>query len=177
MVKLSTLYFSFLRIGGFTFGGGYAMLPMLEREVVEKYKWVTDTDLVDYYALGQCTPGIIAVNVATLIGYKQRGWLGGIIATLGVITPSIAIILVLASMLNAFADIAIVQHAFAGLRVGVGALILNSVIKLFKKNIKDTRSIVLFICAFICVAIVKISPIIVVFAAVVIGLVIHRRAK
>lgn len=177
MVKLSTLYFSFLRIGGFTFGGGYAMLPMLEREVVEKYKWVTDTDLVDYYALGQCTPGIIAVNVATLIGYKQRGWLGGIIATLGVITPSLVIILVLASMLNAFADIELVQHAFAGLRVGVGALILNSVIKLFKKNVKDTRSIVLFICAFICVAIIKISPIIVVFGAVVIGLIVHRRAQ
>lgn len=177
MTKLSTLYFSFLRIGGFTFGGGYAMLPMLEREVVEKYEWVTDTDLVDYYALGQCTPGIIAINVATLIGYKQRGWRGGLAATLGVITPSLVIILILASMLNAFADIAMVQHAFAGLRVGVGALILNSVVKLFRKNVKDTRSIVLFILAFICVAIIDISPIAVVFSTVVVGLILHWRLK
>ncbi len=131
----------------------------------------------DYYALGQCTPGIIAINVATLIGYKQRGWRGGVAATLGVVTPSLVIILILASILNTFADIPMVQHAFAGLRVGVGALILNSVIKLFKKNVKDIRSIVLFALAFICVAIIDLSPLIVVLATIVIGLALHWGSK
>ena len=129
---LLDLFLTFARIGGFTFGGGYAMLPMLQREVVEKRGWCTDEELMDYYAIGQCTPGIIAVNTATFVGQKTRGAAGGIMATLGVVAPSLVIITVIAAFIQNFADLAIVQNAFAGIRVCVCVLILNAVLKLLK---------------------------------------------
>ena len=106
------LFLTFARIGGLTFGGGYAMLPILQREVVEKRGWATENELSDYYAIGQCTPGIIAVNVATFIGNKRKGVLGGIIATFGVVFPSLVIITLIAAFLQNFADLEIVKHAF-----------------------------------------------------------------
>ena len=128
------LFLTFARIGGLTFGGGYAMLPMLQREVVEKRGWATEGELMDYYAIGQCTPGIIAVNTATFIGHKNKGILGGIIATLGVVFPSLVIITIIAAFISNFAELAVVQNAFAGIRVCVCVLILNAVIKLWKKR-------------------------------------------
>lgn len=149
MKELFQLFFSFARIGGFTFGGGYAMLPMLQKEIVEKYGWVTEDELMDYYAIGQCTPGIIAVNTATFVGYKLKKIPGAIFATLGVIAPSIVIITLIAAFLQNFAELAIVKHAFAGIRAAVCVLIFNAVTKLAKKSVVDkvTMGICLFVVA------------------------------
>ena len=137
MKELFQLFFSFARIGGFTFGGGYAMLPMLQKEIVEKYGWVTEDELMDYYAIGQCTPGIIAVNTATFVGYKLKKVPGAIAATLGVIAPSIVIITLIAAFLQNFAELAVVKHAFNGIRAAVCVLIFNAVAKLAKKSVVD----------------------------------------
>lgn len=134
---LVDLFLTFARIGVCTFGGGYAMLPILQRELVENKKWATETELADYYAVGQCTPGIIAVNTATFVGRSQAGVAGGILATLGVVFPSIVIIIVVAAFLQNFMHLEFVVHAFNGVRAGVVALILSSVIKLFKNAVID----------------------------------------
>lgn len=131
------LFWTFCRIGGLTFGGGYAMLPMLQKEVVETKKWATEEEVMDYYAVGQCTPGVIAVNTATFIGYKHHGVLGAIVATAGVVFPSLVIIMILAAFLQSFAEFEIVQHAFNGIRVTVCVLVLNAVIKLWKGSVID----------------------------------------
>ena len=124
------LFYTFAKVGVMTFGGGYAMLPILQREVVEKKGWATDEELTDYFAIGQCTPGVIAVNTATFVGQKHAGVVGGIIATLGVVFPSLIIISALAKVITAYAHLSWVQHAFAGIRVCVCVLILNAVLKL-----------------------------------------------
>lgn len=140
------LFLTFARVGVCTFGGGYAMLPVLQREIVEKKHWSTEEDLADYYAVGQCTPGVIAVNTATFVGCKVKGPLGGIIATLGVVFPSVVIITVIAAFLQQFADIPWVAHAFAGVRAGVCALILSSILKLRKSTLVDPPTVILFLC-------------------------------
>lgn len=139
------LFLTFAKMGACTFGGGYAMLPILQREVVEKKGWATDEELTDYYAVGQCTPGIIAVNTATFIGFKYKGVLGGIIATLGVVFPSVVIITIIAAALSNFAEYPVVQHALVGINAAVVALIASSVLKLGKTNLKDAVTIVLFL--------------------------------
>lgn len=143
------LFLTFARIGVCTFGGGYAMLPILQREVVDKKGWCTVEDLADYYAIGQCTPGVIAVNTATFVGTKLKGNLGGVFATLGVAFPSTVIILAIASFLNTFASFPLVQHAFAGVRACVCALILSSVLKLWKKTVVDKATLALFTVIFL----------------------------
>ncbi len=137
MRLLWDLFLAFMRIGGFTFGGGYAMLPMIQKEIVEKKAWATEEEIMDYYAIGQCTPGVIAINTATFVGYKVAGIPGSIVATLGVITPSWIIITIIALFIRNFADLEVVQHALAGIRVAVFALVLDAVIKLGKKSIKN----------------------------------------
>lgn len=134
---LVDLFLTFARIGVCTFGGGYAMLPILQRELVESKKWATETELADYYAVGQCTPGVIAVNTATFVGRSRAGIAGGVFATLGVVFPSAVIIMVIAAFLQNFMDLEFVVHAFNGVRAGVVALILSSVIKLFKNAVMD----------------------------------------
>lgn len=141
------LFLTFAKVGVCTFGGGYAMLPILQREVVEKKGWATEEDLADYYAVGQCTPGIIAVNTATFVGCKLKGALGGIVATLGVVFPSMVIITIIAAFLQQFAEIEWVAHAFAGVRAGVCALILSSILKLRKTTLVDAPTIIVFIGA------------------------------
>lgn len=165
MKELFDLFWTFCKIGALTFGGGYAMLPIIQREIVENKKWSTEKEILDYYAVGQCTPGVIAVNTATFIGYKLRGITGGIIATIGVVFPSLIIILTIASFLQNFADMAIVQSAFAGIRVAVVALIITTVIKLLKSSIKDYLGIIIAILAFIISAFLGLSPVYVVIAA------------
>ena len=162
---LLDLFLTFARIGGLTFGGGYAMLPILQREVAENKKWTTEEELMDYYAIGQCTPGVIAVNVATFIGYKIAGIIGGIIATLGVITPS---------FLTNFADLPIVIHAFNGVRVCVCVLILNAIIKLGKKSIVDKLTFAIFIAVSILSIVTSLSPIIYIIISGVIGALIYK---
>ena len=175
MLLLWQLYSAFFTIGALTFGGGYAMLPMLEREIVEKYAWVTKEEILDYFAIGQCTPGVIAVNTATFVGHKKKGVIGGIVATLGVITPSLIIITVIAMVLSHFADIKAVQWAFAGIRVAVCALIGSSVIKLVKSTTKKWWQIALAVAAFAVVAIFSISPIWIVIACIVLSFIFGKR--
>lgn len=137
MVKLSQLFWVFAKVGVCTFGGGYAMLPILQRELADHRGWATQEELSDYYAVGQCTPGVIAVNTATFVGNRQRGVAGGIVATLGLVFPSVVIILVIAAFLRNFTHIQWVIHAFNGVRAGVVALILGSVIKLLGNSVMD----------------------------------------
>ncbi|WP_019893436.1 chromate transporter [Allobaculum stercoricanis] len=139
------LFATFFRIGLFTFGGGLAMLPMLEKEVVQKKGWATYDELVDYFAIGQCTPGIIAVNTATFVGYTKKKWKGAAIATLGVVSPSLVIIIFIASLMTSFASLEIVQHALAGIRIGVCVLIGQAVWKMMKTGVKDVYGLVIFL--------------------------------
>ena len=165
MKELFDLFWTFCKIGALTFGGGYAMLPLIQREIVENKKWSTEREILDYYANEQCTPGVIAVNTATFIGFKLKGIIGGIVATLGVVFPSLIIILIIASFLQSFADLSIVQSAFAGIRVAVVALIITTVIKLLKSSIKDYLGVIIAIIAFIISAFIGLSPVYVVIAA------------
>lgn len=174
MKDLWNLFITFSRIGLFTFGGGYAMLPMLQKEVVEKAGWATESEIMDYFAVGQCTPGVIAVNTSTFIGYKQKGILGGISATLGVIFPSVVIITAIASILNNFSSYPIVQHAFAGIRIVVAALVLNVVIKMYKSAVVDRIGIAIFIISLSLGLILSLSPIIYIIAAAIIGIIYQK---
>lgn len=149
MKELLDLYLAFMKIGAVNFGGGYAMLPLLERDLAQKRGWVTTDELMDYFAIGQCTPGIIALNVSTFIGSKRKGTLGGIVASLGFLSIPILIILVIAAFLTNFADLAIVKNAFAGIRVCVCVLILQAVLKLWKKAIVDRTALILYLVIFL----------------------------
>ncbi len=174
---LAQLFVSFAKIGVMTFGGGLAMLPMLERELVESKKWVTTQEILDYYAVGQCTPGIIAVNTATFVGYKKSKVLGSVVATLGMVFPSLVIISVIAAVLSNFADIPAVQHAFAGIRIAVCALIASAVIKLAKSNVKNLTQIIIAVAAFIIIAVFGASPVVVVIASAIAGLLLGKFGK
>ncbi len=175
MKVLWELFSSFFTIGAMTFGGGYAMLPMLEREIVSKHKWATQEEILNYFAIGQCTPGVIAVNTATFVGYKTKGAVGGVVATLGVVAPSLVIITVIAMVLQNFMDIVWVQNAFAGIRVAVCALITASVIKLVKTNVKKYWHIALAVIAFVVVALLKLSPVYVVVGCAVLSFIFGKK--
>jgi len=159
MKQLWKLFLAFARVGVMTFGGGYAMIPILEREIVDRHGWATEEELMDYYAVGQCTPGVIAVNTATFIGYKVAGTVGGVVATLGVIFPSVVIITVIAGILTSFADVPPVKSPFAGIRVCVCVLIFNAVLKLWKGAVKDKAGLCLFLLVFILSIFLDISPV------------------
>ena len=171
------LFTAWFKMGLFTFGGGYAMLPMIQKEVIEKYKWATEDEVMDYYAIGQVTPGIIAVNTATFVGYKTRGILGGIIATLGVVSPSVIIITLIASLITNFSELEIVQHALKGIQVAVCVLMLVAVIKLFKSGVKDIPSFLIFLGALLLAYFTDISIVILVIIAGVIGYVLSLLQK
>ena len=156
--KLSELFVSFAKVGVMTFGGGYAMLPMLQREIVENKGWASEEELTDYFAIGQCTPGVIAVNTATFIGRKTAGVAGGLAATLGVVFPSVVIITLLASLLRNVADNPLVMHAFAGIRVCVCVLIFNAVVKLWKKTVIDRPTLIIFLAVLAASLFTGISP-------------------
>ncbi len=177
MKKLLEMFITFAKVGVMTFGGGYAMLPILEREVVSSKKWATSEELLNYFAVGQCTPGIIAVNTATFIGYKNKGIPGAIAATAGVIFPSLIIIMLIASFLQNFAEIEFVQHAFAGVRAVVAALIIQAVVKFFKSGVKDITGFVIFILAFVLAGILGISSVYVVIGALIVGLIAGRLGR
>ena len=170
MKKYIDLFLAFAKIGVMTFGGGYAMLPMLERELIDNRGWTTNEELMDYFAVAQCTPGVIAVNTATFIGYKLYGNLGGIVATLGVVFPSLVIITALAGVINSFSHLAWVQHAFAGIRVCVCVLIFNAVVKLWKGAIKDKAALVLFVVIFLLSVFLDVSPVVYVIACAAAGI-------
>ena len=169
---LLKLFLSFAKVGIMTFGGGYAMLPILQREIVDKNGWATDEELADYFAIGQCTPGVIAVNTATFIGQKTAGTLGGILATLGVVFPSVVIISLLAGVIQQFSHLEIVKHAFAGIRVCVCVLIFNSVLKLWKAAVTDKITLLIFAAVLVAATLTKLSPVVFVIIAAVLGIII-----
>ena len=181
MKILLQLFVIFARIGGFTFGGGYAMLPMLQKEVVENKGWATNEELIDYYAIGQCTPGIIAVNVATFVGYKTKGIIGAVFATLGMITPSLIIVGLIAAFISGFQDYEVVQWAFAGIRAAVVALIISAIWKIAKKSLVDIFAVIIFLAVAALSFFTDVSPTVFVIAAGVCGLVLNlsgvRKAK
>ena len=168
MRELLELYLAFMRIGAVNFGGGYAMLPLLERDLVENRGWTTTDDLTDYFAIGQCTPGIIALNVATFIGSRRKGVAGAIAATAGFVTMPIVIILVIATFLQGFADMPVVQNAFAGIRVCVCVLIVQAVLRLWKKSVVDGLSLALYLIVFLMTALSGVLPLAVPAAVLVI---------
>ena len=177
--RLLELFLVFFKIGAVTFGGGLAMLPILERELAEKRDWVTKERLLDYFAIGQSTPGIIAVNVATFIGHTKAGVLGGCVATLGVITPSLIIITLIAVFLSGFNDIGWVKKALSGINIGVSALLCKAVWK-FRKNVTSSvLAAALFVMAFVAVVVFHVSTVIVVVVSVVCGLLLFfiKRGK
>ena len=164
------MFLTFAKVGVMTFGGGYAMLPILEREVVDGKGWATSEELMDYYAVGQCTPGVIAVNTATFIGQKLAGNLGGIVATLGVVFPSLVIITVIAGILTNFSQLAVVQNAFAGIRVCVCVLVFNAVVKLLKNAVVDKWSLLLYLLVFALSMFLDLSPVVFVIVTAVSGI-------
>ena len=173
-MKLLTLFLSFAKVGVMTFGGGYAMIPILEREIVDRQGWASSEELMDYYAVGQCTPGVIAVNTATFIGYKIAGPLGGIVATLGVVFPSVVIICIIAGVLTNFADIPAVKSAFTAIRVCVCVLIFNAVLKLWKGAVKDKAGLILFLIVFVLSLFFDISPVVFVVMCALAGLLLTK---
>ena len=173
MKELLELFLAFAKVGVLTFGGGYAMLPILQREVAENKGWVTEAELMDYYAVGQCIPGVIASNTAVFIGNKIKGLAGAVAASLGVVTPSLLIIIIIAAFIQSFSDLEIVQNAFAGIRVGVCVLIFTAVAKLFKKAIVDKFTFVLFGAVLLLSVFTDISPIVFVVLAAVLGIAVQ----
>ena len=168
------LFLTFAKMGVMTFGGGMAMLPILQREVVEDRHWATEEELVDYYAIGQCTPGVIAVNIATFVGQKRKGALGGIVATLGMVFPSLVIISILAGLITNFSSVTWVQDAFAGIQVCVCVLIFNAVVKLLKKSVIDKRTSVIFLLVMIGSTLLNLSPVWFVLLAALAGIVLKN---
>ena len=163
------LVLTFAKVGVCTFGGGYAMLPILQREVVENKGWATDEELTDYFAIGQCTPGVIAVNPAPFIGHKHKGIPGAILTTLGLIIPSLVIITSIAAFLSNFADIPVVQHALNGVNAAVVAMIASSVLKLSKSTLKGPLSLAIFAAALVLAFAFNLSPVVLIVAAGVVG--------
>ena len=169
MKTLLKLYYIFLKMGAVCFGGGYALLPIIQRELVQKYGYATDEEIADYFAIGQCTPGVIAANVATFVGHKKKGIAGGIAATLGFITPSLIIITLIAAFLTNFAEIEAINHAFGAIRVCVCVLIINAVISFWKKGVVDKFTLFLCLAVFVLATVTNISPVLLVIGCGVVG--------
>ena len=174
-MSLWKLFRVFAEMGAVCFGGGYAMLSLVQRVVVEEHGWATEEELMDYYAIGQCTPGIIAVNVSTFIGHKLRGLPGAIVASLGFISPSILIITLIAAFLESFAGNVYVAHALAGIRVCVCVLILNSVLSLGKKAIKSRLSWVIFLVSAALASLTEVPTVAIVLGAGAVGYILYLK--
>ena len=178
--ELFTIYFAFFKVGAFTFGGGLAMMPMLQKELIEKKQWLTEEELIDYYAVGQSTPGIIAVNVATFVGYKRAGILGGIFGTLGIISPSLIIIMILANLINSISDYPIVQKALTGINVAVAALLTSVIINFAKKTIKNVWNAIFMLVSFLLIFALKVPSFIVILFGLATGIIltfIHKKKE
>ena len=166
---------TFLKIGALTFGGGYAMIPVVERELIRKKGWIDMEEVMNYYAVAQVTPGVIGVNLSTFVGCKLKGPAGGVLATVGFVLPGIALVAAAAVCLERFAELPAARHAFAGIRVAVGALILDTVIKLAKGIFKDLKSLVMYGAVFALSFVWGVSPALLVFASVMAGLLVFRK--
>lgn len=173
MNKLLKIFLIFFKIGSFTFGGGYAMLPIIKRELVDNLGWIKEKDIYNYYAIGQSTPGIIAVNTATMTGYSLRGVKGALAATTGFIMPSLIIITLIATFFKRFQQIDLFQHAFAAIQIAVVALIIDIVIKMWQKSDKSKVSLLIFLLAFLLLVVFKLSPVFVILASAATGILIQ----
>ncbi len=177
MLEYLKIFLMFAKIGLFTFGGGLAMFPMFKKELVEKKGYITEEDLIDYYSIGQCTPGIIAINVATFTGYRIKRTKGAVIATLGVVFPCLVIIIALAGVLNVLADNDAINHAFNGIRIGVTALLVNEMIGIVKKSVTNRMQLIIMVVAFVLVLCFKISSIVAVMLAGIWAIISYLRNK
>ncbi len=166
LMQLIQIYFTMAKIGMFTFGGGLAMMPMMQTELIQKRQWITDEELMDYYAIGQSTPGIVAVNVSTFVGYKLAGILGGIVGTLGMVTPSLIIIMILAGLINSIDDIPAAQKAMKGINVAVAALLTTVIVRFAKKSVKNLAGAVLMAVSFVLVFVFKLPTFIIILAVI-----------
>lgn len=177
--QLLELYLAFVKIGAFTFGGGLAMMPIMQRELIEKRKWLNEEELIDYFAIGQSTPGIIAVNVATFVGYKKLGWFGGVIATLGVVTPSWVIIMLLAGAISSVDKYPLAQKALKGINVAVAALLTSVIVKFSKKTIKNIWNALFMLLAFALIYFFKVQSVWIIIASLVTGslVTLYRQKK
>ena len=177
--ELLALYLTFVKIGAFTFGGGLAMMPIMQRELIEKRGWLTEEELIDYFAIGQSTPGIIAVNVATFVGYKKLGIFGGIIATLGVVTPSWVIIMLLAGAISSVDKYPLAQKALRGINVAVAALLTSVIVKFSKKTIKNVWNALFMLLAFALIYFFKVQSVWIIIAALITGslLTLYRQKR
>lgn len=173
------LYFAFVKIGAFTFGGGLAMMPIMQRELIEKRGWVSEEELIDYFAIGQSTPGIIAVNVATFVGYKKLGWLGGIIGTLGVVTPSWVIIMLLAGAISSVDKYPLAQRALRGINVAVAALLTSVIVKFTKNTINNFWNALFMLLAFALIYFFKVQSVWIILSSLIIGclLTLYKQKK
>lgn len=181
MKKATQLFLTFLKIGAFTFGGGYAMIPLIQKEIVEKRKWITDDDILEIVAIAESTPGPIAINAATFVGFRICGFFGALFATLGVVIPSFFIILGISFVLKEFQSIKAVQYAFNGIRAGVLALIIKALWSMYKQCPKNIIAYIIMAAAFVLTAFLNVDVLIVIIGCAVFGLVssivISRRAK
>lgn len=171
------LFAVFFKIGAFTFGGGYAMIPLIQKEVVENKKWITDGDILEIVAIAESTPGPIAINAATFVGYKVVGFFGALCATLGVVLPSFVIIAAIAGVLELFEEAKAVQYAFRGVRAGVLALIIKAMISMYKQCPKSPLSYAVMIAAFVAAAFLKINVLLVVIGCAAAGLIASLLAE
>ena len=169
LIRYVQLFAAFFKIGLFTFGGGMSMLPMLQRELVESKQWMTEEEILNYFAIGQCTPGIIAVNVATFCGYKRAGLSGAIVSTIGIVCPSWIVITLIAGSISRFSDIEWIQRAMKGVYVAVAALLARAVFTFGKKIITDLVTAVIAVAAFFAMSVWNVSGILIVLAAGIIG--------
>ena len=171
--EILQLFFVFFKVGGVTFGGGLAMLPILERELVEKRKWITLDDLHNYYVIGQSTPGIIAVNVATFVGFKRQGALGAFIATCGMVAPSLIIIVLIASFLTKFSQLTWVRKMLSGINIAVAALVTQALVKFAKRNIKNVIGVIIFIASFILMSLYHVHSIVIILSSSLLGILLY----
>lgn len=175
--NLLILLFSFLKIGAFTFGGGYAMIPLIQKEIAEKRKWVTDEDILDIIAIAESTPGPIAINAATFVGFKVCGFWGAFVSTVGIVLPSFLIISLISLVLKEFEQIKVVRYAFYGIRAGIMALIIKALFTMYKKCPKKVISYVIAAGAFVLTAILRVNAIFVIIACGTVGLIYSMIAE
>ncbi len=175
MKSILELFIAFFKIGAFTFGGGYAMMPLIQEELIHKRQWVTNEEVLDYYAIAQMTPGIIAVNTATFIGYKLKGLPGAIMATLGVVAPSIVIITLIATVFDTLMENPFIDKAFVGIRIVVVALIASGVVQLAQKSLIDKITVAIFIIALAIMVTLSPSPVFLIIAGAITGLVVNSK--
>lgn len=168
------LFLAYMKVGAVTFGGGYAMLPILKRELVDRRGWVTEADLIDCYAIGQCTPGVIAVNAATLIGHQKKGVLGAVCATVGVVFVPVLIIMSIATVLQKFSENVYVQHALAGMSVAIAAIIAVTVVKLIKKTCIDIPTAIIGLTVLALSVVFDLPTVLMVISAAIAGVVISN---